>query len=220
MARTARVSGSGFVYHVLHRGKEDSEIFFSDEDKKIYLEILAECAARYKMEVLAYCLMPNHIHLVARGQKPDSLSNAIGRTHTRYSRWLNKKYGWEGSLWGNRFHSSVLDKPSIASAIRFVETNPVRSGLVKKAQQWPWSSAKAHVTGKGDPVLASAKNDVEKVEDWAAWPKDGIEDPAYELIYRNTLTGRPTGSPKFVEKLEAKLGRVLKPQKRGRKPRQ
>jgi len=162
--------------------------------------------------------MSNHVHLLVVPERSDSLARGIGEAHRRHSRIINKRKGWTGHLWANRFYSTPLDEHHLWVAVRYVELNPVRSGQVSRAHEYDWSSARANASG-----MASALLDVQRpfpggIEDWDAWLHAGLGDPRLDAIRANTSTGRPTGSESFVIDLEKRLGRVLRPRNPGRKP--
>lgn len=218
MPRIARVAPPGCAFHVTHRGNRRTPVFFQAGDERRYLEILRENATKWRLAIWSYCLMPNHVHLLVCGENSDSLARGIGNAHRRYARMVNRRAGWTGHLWANRFFSTPLDERHLWAAVRYVETNPVRAGLVKDAESFPWSSACAHVGGREDPVLSDGRPFPGDVEDWSGWLK-GHEDPAViQSLRRNTAAGRPSGSPQFVESLETRLGRRLAARSRGGQP--
>lgn len=217
----ARIIVPGVAYHVTHRGNRRGPIFHAPEDREEYAALLAEYAGRYRMSVWAYCLMSNHIHLIVTGGAGESLALAIGRTHMRHARRINGRHGWTGHLWANRFYSTPLDEAHLWRAVKYVELNPVRAGMVARAEDYPWSSAAVHAGLRGeDPLLAPERPFPGTVVNWAEWLAGGLAREDCEAIRRNTLTGRPCGSDDFVEALEASLGRGLRPAKRGRKPKE
>jgi putative transposase len=165
--------------------------------------------------------MTNHIHLVAIPALDDSLAKTIGLAHRRYSRFINNQRTWTGHIWANRFFSTPLDEPHALAAIKYVELNPVRAGLVSRAEDYPWSSARARVFGVSDPLLQSDRTllDTYEIDDWSAWLSEGLDDGIIMRIRKNTDTGWPTGSEEFVRRLEEILGRRLTRQRAGRKKR-
>lgn len=218
MARIARVVVPGCAYHVTHRGNRREDVFFREEDRSVYRDLLRECAQRYSLEIWAYCWMTNHVHLVVVGHSGDSLARGLGNSHRRYSQYVNRRHGWSGHLWSNRFYSTPLDVASAIRAARYVELNPVRAGLVAEADDYPWSSARAHVRGEADVLLSPRRPIPESLGDWAAWLRRGLASDQVEELRANTCTGRPTGSPDFVQSLESTLGRCLRPRRRGPSP--
>ena len=222
MARLARVVIPGCAHHVTQRGNHRQDVFLRDEDRRTYLTILRDCCERFELGILAWCLMSNHVHLVAVPHREDSLARALGRAQADYARWLHVRQRQIGHLWQNRFYSCPLEKDHLWDVIRYVELNPVRAGLVQHAREWRWSSAKAHL---GWTEACSLTDTAWWQEHW----KGGSWEEVLELGFREaglverireaTRTGRPLGSEVFTRGLEAETGRVLLPQKRGPKPR-
>jgi putative transposase len=204
-------------YHITHRGNRREDVFFCPEDREIYRQWLGHYTQVYGMEIWAYCFMTNHVHFVAIARRQDSLSKAIGRTHMRYARWINRQRGWSGHLWANRFASTPLDEKHLWTAIKYVELNPVRAGMVKQAEEYEFSSARAHVLGREDTLLSQSSPVPGPISNWGHWLSEGLEEQVRQQIHHHTNTGRPCGTREFVESLESRLERPLKPMKRGRK---
>ena len=217
MARLARVVAPGLPYHVTHRGNRRQPVFFETEDRRIYKDWLAQYSLLYGLEIWAYCLMTNHIHLIAAGREVDSLARSIGRAHGRFAQRQNRHNGWSGHLWENRFYSTPLDEDLLWSAVRYVEMNPVRAGISAEPGDYEWSSATAHISGQHDELLASSRPFPGGVSDWSQWLVESFDANSVETIRKNTMTGRPSGSAAFVSSLEQRLSRKLQPRKRGRK---
>jgi putative transposase len=217
MARIARVVAPGMPHHVTQRGNRRLQTFFGDDDYQAYLELMSEWCAKYKVQVWAYCLMPNHVHLVAVPETKDGLNLAIGEAHRRYTRRVNFREGWRGHLWQGRFSSFILDQNHLLACTRYVELNPVRAGMVKNPQAWRWSSADAHVQRTDDilvrtkPLLAMIKSP------WKKFLSAGIQESQMDLFRKHERTGRPIGDDAFIERLERLLDRPLKPKKPGPK---
>lgn len=219
MARVARVVVPGLPYHVTHRGNRRQDVFLHDQDRRRYLRWLGENARRHGLEIWSYCLMTNHVHLLVVAGQVDSLALAIGRTHGRYALWQNRCYGRSGHVWENRFYSAPLDEEHLWTAVRYVECNPVRSGLVRAAEEYEWSSARCHALARRDELLAPSRPFPGPIERWAEWLAADPCDAQIEALRRSTSTGRPCGSESFVARLEGQLDRGLRRGKRGRKPR-
>ncbi len=217
MARLARIVVPGIPHHVTQRGNRGLETFFSDADYTTYTELLAEHCAAAKVAVWAYCLMPNHVHLILVPSNEDGLRRALGETHRRYTRRVNTREGWRGHLWQERFHSFPMDEAHLLAAARYVELNPVRARLVKQARDWRWSSAKAHLAGE-DNRLVSVAPLLQRFGNWNEFLLDGIEEESLKTIRDHEHTGRPLGGVTFLKHLEEKSGRMLTPRKPGRKP--
>ena len=217
MARFGRVVVPGHPHHVTHRGNRRAKVFVNKADRELYKTILADCGAKAGLEVWAYCLMSNHVHLLVVPRREDSLAKGVGLAHRRYAVALNRREGWDGHFWANRFFSTPLDERHLWAAVRYIEQNPVREGIVKSAWDYPWSSARAHVGG-GDSLLWPGRPFPGPVGDWAEWLDSDWDDPeAFERLRRCTKTGRPCGGDGFVDSLEERLGRVLRPRPAGRK---
>jgi len=172
---------------------------------------------KYELDIWAYCLMTNHIHLLAVPRQDVSMSRGIGSTNLVYTQYINRKYGRSGRLWQNRFFSTVIDKePYLWSVARYIENNPVRAGMIKSAQKYKWSSCKGHVSKINNPVLSKfgwlEANEVEAYKEFLR-VKDQDTEHAVRIA---TSTGRPMGSMKFIAQVSKLLGRDLVPKKSGR----
>lgn len=217
MARLARVVAAGVPHHVTQRGNRRQDVFFRDEDYELYKSLLAEGCREAHVAVWAYCLMPNHVHLILVPKDEDGLRAALGEAHRRYTRHVNLREDWRGFLWQGRFASFPMDTGHLLACARYVEMNPVRAKLVRRVRDWRWSSARAHLSGRGDglvepePLLA-------RVGDWAAFLGERFDVETLEAIRASARTGRPLGAGAFVKRLEKRLGRTLVRQKPGRKP--
>ena len=153
MPRQARVVIPGAPHHVTQRGNRRQQTFFCDADYVAYLHLAAEAFREAGVEVWAYCLMPNHVHLIAAPSRPDALAEAVGATHVRYTRRINSRERWTGYLWQGRFASFPMDEDYLLSCVRYIGLNPVRAGLTAGAIDWPWSSVGAHLGAARDPLL-------------------------------------------------------------------
>ena len=179
---------------------------------------MAEWCPRRGVELWAYCLMPNHVHLVAVPESADGLRRAIGEVHRRYSRRVNFREGWRGHLWQGRFASFPMDDAHTLDAARTIELDPVRARSAATPQDYRWSSASAHLAARDDglvrvaPVLELAGGTA-----WLDFLAEGVSEEQAERFRRHERTGRPLGDEGFVTRLERVLGRVLRPQKRGPK---
>lgn len=215
MARIARVVAAGIPHHITQRGNRRLTTFFQDEDYQAYIALMAEWCHKCQVEIWAYCLMPNHVHLIAVPKTEEGLRRGIGEAHRRYSRRINFREGWRGHLWQGRFSSFPMDELHLLAAARYVENNPLRANLVPEPSLWPWSSARAHLA-KQDDALVKVAPLLEMVGDWGKFlaEEDGDSEKS---IRKHERTGRPLGTTKFVQKLELELGRTLAPEKPGPK---
>ena len=216
MARMARIVIPNIPHHITQRGNRSQKVFFSDKDKTAYLNLLYKYAQDARLTFWAYCLMDNHVHLIAVPEKEDSLAKGIGDTHKYYTRMVNFRENWRGYLWQGRFSSFPLDEKYLYAAIRYVERNPVRAGIVKRAEDYEFSSAKAHVYKTND-LLLSDNFVIEEIKDWKEFLAEDDKDQDVKLFKKHTRVGRPLGQEGFIEKLEKMTGRILRPQKAGRK---
>ncbi len=217
MARLARVVAPGVPHHVTQRGNRRLETFFSDDDYRAYRALLAEHCAAAGVACWAYCLMPNHVHLILVPEDEDGLRRALGEAHRRYTRHINLREGWRGHLWQERFHSFPMDRAWLLAAARYVELNPVRARLVKRARLWPWSSARAHLAGRDDALVRSAPL-LELAPDWKDYLAEDLEEDRLQALRLHARTGRRLGAAPWIRRLEKRLGRPLAPRRAGRKP--
>jgi putative transposase len=216
MARLARVVVPGVAHHVTQRGNRRQQTFFQEEDYSAYLALLGEWCGRCGVQVWAYCLMPNHVHLIVVPESEDGLRRGLGEAHRRYTRRINFREGWRGHLWQGRFASFALDECYLRRAARYVELNPVRAKLCRVPWRWRWSSAAAHVGGGADGLVHVAPL-LERVKNWREYLLEPLE--AQEELWRlHERTGRPLGEPAFLDRIEGILGRSVRPAKRGPKP--
>jgi len=217
MARLARLVIPGMPHHVTQRGNRRQQTFFNEGDYAAYLELMADWCREEGVEIWAYCLMPNHTHLIAVPSSEDGLRWAIGEAHRRYTRRINFREKWRGYLWQGRFASFVMDEPYLLAAARYVELNPVRAQLVGHAADWPWTSAQAHLSGRDDRLVKVAPL-LGMIADWRAFLDSAVPEEELRQMRGHGRTGRPLGDDTFLGRLESLVGRALKPQKRGPKP--
>ena len=217
MARLARLVVPGLPHHVTQRGVRRMPTFFDDADYRTYLDLVAEGCRSAGTAVWAYCLMPNHVHLILVPSTPDGLRAALAEAHRRYTWQVNRRQEWRGYLWQGRFHSFVMDEPYLAVCARYVELNPVRADLVARPRDWPWASARAHLSGRDDR-LVTVRPMLDRVADWRGLLADGMSAADLDRLRRHGRTGRPCGGADWIARLEAQTGRTLKTRKPGRKP--
>jgi putative transposase len=215
MARLARLVIPGLPHHITQRGNRRQQTFFCDDDYAAYVELMADWCHERGVEVWAYCLMPNHVHLIAVPRSEDSLRRAVGEAHRRYTRRVNFREKWRGCLWQGRFASFVMDEPHLLAAARYVELNPVRAGLVSKADDWRWSSARSHLLGRDDRLVRAAPL-AAMIGDWRSFLNSAIQEEELRDLREHGRTGCPLGSTDFVARLEQAAGRILRPRKGGR----
>jgi putative transposase len=216
MARIARIIAPGIPHHVTQRGNRRMQTFFCDQDYQEYINLLAQWCRRCNVAVWAYCLMPNHVHIIAVPDNESGLRQAIGETHRRYTCMINVREGWQGHLWQGRFASFPMDERHLLAAVHYVEMNPVRARLADDPLSWRWSSASAHTSGEDDALVVVSPL-LGIVGDWRDFLATEYGKEELEEVRRKEKTGRPLGEDTFVSKIEQLLGRSLQMQKRGPK---
>ena len=219
MPRKPRVVVVGEPHHITQRGNNRQRVFFYDQDRQAYLDRLFEYAEEYHLRVWAYCLMPNHVHVVAVPEREQSLAKVFGRLHADYARAINFRRQGCGHLWQERFYSCAMEPRHAFMAIAYVEQNPLRSGMVRTAVAYPWSTAIVHARGE-DPsgkLDLGAWKAVYTAERWREVLASSVMEEEQQQRFREaTRSGRPFGSQEYVRILEQKLGVVLRPRPRGR----
>ena len=213
MPRVARIVITKAAHHITQRGNNRQDVFFVDDDRRVYLELLQKYCEKYGMRVHGYCLMTNHVHLVAIPENEESLAKAIGRTHFCYSQYINRFHKRSGHLWQGRFYSCALDERHFWLAMRYIELNPVRAKLCRKPWRYKWSSAAAHIDGDSESELLNLSGWYKMISAgrWQKELADGVNDQQAERLRMNTHTGRPLGSDSFLSKCEKLIGRRVRP---------
>lgn len=215
MARLARIVVPGVPHHVTQRGNRRQPVFFGESDYRAYLSLLAKHARAAGVGIWAWCLMPNHVHLMLTPSEPDGLRACLADAHRRYSSMINAREGWRGYLWQGRFASFPMDERHMLACTRYIELNPVRARLADRPEDWRWSSARAHLTGQPDGVTDIAALG-EVAGNWQAFLDGGIGDGELDALRSGERTGRPAGDEFFVRSLETRTGRHLMKRKGGR----
>lgn len=219
MPRHARVVCPGVPHHVTQRGNHRKRVFFRRGDPEAFLHLLREQAKRCAVEIVAYCLMPNHVHLVAVPSTADALHHALKAVHGQYAQRINRMRKQIGHLWQGRYFSSPLDANYFLNAIRYVELNPVKSGIVGAAEDYAWSSAAAHCGLSQDPMIAPSRQFgvLAGIANWSRWLAEGVADDVIQTLRRHASQNLPCGSPEFVDRIERAVGRSLQFRRRGRR---
>ena len=208
----------GIPHHITQRGNRRQQTFFCEEDYAAYIKLLAVQCHKHEVEIWSYCLMPNHIHLIAVPKTSAQLRLAIGEAHRVYTKRINKRMDWRGYLWQGRFASVAMDQTHLIAAAKYVELNPVTAGLVDWPEKWKWSSARAHLSAHSN-VLVNVEPLLEIIPDWnLLFDRTGYSEE-WNNLKKGELTGRPQGNKRFLRKIEQKLGRSLIRKKPGPKRR-
>ncbi len=218
MPRTARIVVPDYPFHITQRGNNRQDIFSDDKDRGKYISYLNDYSKEYKLDILAYCLMTNHVHFIAVPEMEESLAKTFSSTHHRYSQYYNKKMKSSGHLWQGRFYSCLLDENHFMAAMRYVERNPVRAKMVKKPWEYRWSSAAYH-TGRAEMEVKLGNIDKHidiTNEQWEEYLLENDEKEDLQTIRESTMKGIPLGDIKFIQRLEEKIGKTLTRKPRGR----
>ena len=209
MSKLPRVIIPGLPHHITQRGNRRCDIFLDPEDRQVFMHILTEASRRYSLHHTSYCLMTNHIHLVSAPEYEGSISAAMRDSLGPYAVYFNNKYALKGHLWQGRYYACALDAPRFWAAVGYVERNPVRAGMVERAEMYRWSSAAAHCGLRGDPIVEPLPESPSSIRCWSMWLAEEEGEALLKAIRLNTSTGRPYGSEEFVRGLELRLGRRL-----------
>ena len=221
MPRISRIVAVDYPHHITQRGVRSMDVFHSDHDRNQYLQFIKEESQRCEIEILAWCLMTNHVHFIAVPHTETSFARGFGEAHKRYTRMKNFSDNVRGYLFQGRFGSCVLDERHLLAAVRYVENNPVAAGITKHAWQYKWSSAAYHVGITKKDVLVNSRNLYGLIKDWRTYldeQMEGMDD--VHNVRRATKTGRPAGGHDFVKKIEKLTGRLLQREKPGPKKKQ
>ena len=218
MARLARAVFPEVAHHVTQRGNGRSQTFFGDGDHELYRSLLAENCAAAGVEVWAWVLMPNHVHMILVPADEDGLRRALAPLHRRYAGHVHAREKRSGHFWQGRFGCVAMDDDHLAAALVYVALNPVRARLVERATDWRWSSVRAHLGWVAGDGLRAIGPVLERFPDLATRIAAG-EDPARsDRLRKAEMIGRPVGSADFIAGLERRSGRPLRPEKPGPKP--
>jgi putative transposase len=212
MPRRARVVFAGLPHHVTQRGNHGQRVFLGDGDHEFYLDLLLTQVRQGDIEVIAYCLMPNHVHLILVPSCAEGLQHALKAMHARHAQRINRMRDLSGHLWQGRYYSSPLDENHFVNAIRYVELNPVRARMIDVAQDYKWSSAAGHCGIRKDRIVDQARvpRSLAGIADWSHWLAAGVPDQILDTLRRHVRHNLPCGSPEFVERLGQLAGRDLR----------
>jgi len=215
MPRTARASRAGICYHVMNRGNARATVFFDEEDYLRFLDLLRRAKERLPTRVLAYCLMPNHFHLVIRPFQDGDLGVWMQWLLTSHVRWHQRRHRTTGRIWQGRFKAFPIQSDvHLLTVMRYVERNPLRAGLVDKAAAWPWSSLDTRGRDLEGGLLSASPVPIEgRWEEWVEEPLSGAE---LERVRESARLERPFGDPAWVRGTAERLGLLRNLRPRGR----
>ncbi len=217
MSRLARVVIPGLAHHVTQRGNGRQKVFFSDEDYQLYLRLITGSCKAANVTCLAYCLMPNHLHLILVPKDEDGLCSCLAKANRAYAGIINARRKVTGHFWQGRYGSVPMDDAHLHEALRYVLLNPVKAKLVDKPEQWAWSSARAYLKGRDDGFTSTRKV-LRVIDDLRAFLGEVPDKERLERLLAAETIGRPAAEPEFIKDLEEQTGRSLLPGKRGPKP--
>ncbi len=217
MPRAPRLILPGIAHHVTQRGNRRQQTFFADADYRRYAELVAEYCRAAGVGVLAWCLMPNHVHLILVPSDERGLPQALALAHQRYTWAVNRRNSWRGHLWQSRFHSCPLDDAHLREAVRYIELNPVRARLVASPELWRWSSTRGRMNGRSDDLVSAERPlPLRDVADWLTFLAEGLQDDEAERIREHIVQGRALGGADFLAQVEARTGRSMRRRLPGR----
>ncbi len=188
-------------------------IFYKHEDYEYYKELLLTQSKLHNLKIISYCLMTNHVHIIAIPKNKNSLSKAIGETHRLYTRKINFEQKVKGHLFQERFYSTPLDEEHFLYALRYVEQNPVKAYMVKYPWDYKYSSAKYRLNEVAEDKLLSNYEPIDNIINYKEFLEETTND---KIIEEKTRTGKPCGDEKFYDKIELLTGVDYKNKKAGR----
>ena len=215
MPRTARASVGGICYHAMNRGNGGQEVFHSSGDYKAFVRLLGEACERLPLRVLAYCIMPNHFHLVLWPHGDGDLSTWMQWLLTAHVRRYHRHKGTSGHVWQGRFKAFPIQRDEhLLTVLRYVERNALKAGLVKRAEDWPWSSLAA--LGETEPVVWLHPSPVGRWDGWREWVNEPQTQKELEALRRCIARGAPYGGDRWQKRTARALGLESSIRPRGR----
>lgn len=227
MARLPRLSVPGYPHHIIQRGNNRQAVFLTDADRRVFLDLLRDSAARHAIAVHAYVLMDNHFHLLVTPPSAEALSRFMQAQGRGYVRHVNDTHHRSGTLWEGRYRAAVLQaEPYLLPCMVYLDLNPVRAGLVSQAQDYPWSSHGHHAGVQADKcvtphplVWALGNTPFERETRYRHLVQLGVTPQQQSALTDSALSGWALGSPEFVARLQQTSARRLSRASPGRPPR-
>ncbi|MEN8189344.1 MAG: transposase [Thermodesulfobacteriota bacterium] len=224
MSRLPRIAPVGIPVHVIQRGNNQQVCFVSDEDRSGYTGWLKEYSQKYGVDIHAWVMMTNHVHLLCTPQQESGLSRMMQALGRRYVRYFNFEYGRTGTLWEGRYKSCLVQAERyLLEVYRYIELNPVRADMVADPGDYQWSSYQFNGLGKAfnlctphPEYLALGTEPSERRKNYCALFAHNVNDVLMDDIRKNSNKGMAVGSDRFKEKIESLTGRRLRTKKRGR----
>ena len=193
-----RIIITNLPHHIIQRGLNGRQTFLIDDDYVVYLKIMAQCCRQYQIEILAYSLMPDHVHLIAIPKEQNSLSKCLRVAHGRYSKYINRRTGCTGQFWQGCYSSHFLDQHYLLTCARYIEINALKREYVDQPEQWRWCSAQAHINGCDDD-LVRVQPLLDRVErSWQEFLAVPRPDSEADLFYAHEKSGLALGGEAFL----------------------
>ena len=217
MARISRIDLPGFPQHLVQRGVNRSACFNTEEDRNFFLYQLKQCASEANVQIHAYVLMTNHVHILVTGEKSGAISSMMQNLGRIYVLYFNRVYNRIGTLWQGRFKSNLVDTEYyLLQCYRYIELNPVRANLVSAPDKYPWSSIHANAYGQWDPVItphAAYKSlgdtSIARRARYLELLRENINDRDLKLIRDLNAQGKVLRSEKFCEQVQSRIGKTI-----------
>jgi putative transposase len=216
MPRSARIIIPGYLHHITQRGNNRQRVFFEENDYILYLKRIEEYARKFQISIHAYCLMPNHVHFILEPEDKKSIGKMFQGVNTRYVKYINKKTSNCGHIWQGRYYSCILQGTHIHQAIRYVEQNPVRADMVRRARDYAWSSARAHLGTDYKWITLADPSPHLDIISWHDFLDEGEDRDFIKDIRKCTHRNTAIGDERFIDRLEDQLGRRIRPARMGR----
>lgn len=215
MGRMNRVVVPGIPHHITQRGVRREQVFFRHDDYTLFANLLRHFLKKTELRILAWCLMPNHYHLLAIPPHPKSFADFFAPLHRTYSFIINQREGWSGHLWQERYTSFPVDNDHAMAAARYIELNPLRAKLIHSPDEYQWSSTRAHLTGQEDGITDLVSS-VNLQHDWKSLLEGGLTDAEIAQFRDHENKNLPLGNPQFLEEIRKSFSIPTEPRKRGR----
>ncbi len=224
MPRKPRFFVPGVPVHIVQRGQSRQEVFYEENDYLAYLRWLKEGAKRYRVDIHAYALMTNHIHILATAIDTDGITRMMQYVGRHYVPYINRTYGTSGSIWEGRYKASLIhDEEYLLTCMRYIELNPVRANMVRSPGQYRWSSYRSNGQGKRDELINPhaiyrelGKAQLARLEAYKAIFKAHMDEGELDEIRSAWQTGTPLGNDYFRQRIEDKLKCKVGQARRGR----
>lgn len=205
MGRTARASKGGICYHVLNRGNARLDVFHKPGDFQEFVDLLGEAVDKAPANVFGFCVMTNHFHLVVRPKDDGGLSRFMQWLLTSHVRRYHRHYGGSGHVWQGRFKAFPIQQDEhLLTVLRYVERNPVRAGLVERAENWRWSSAPCWSRPDRPGWLTAGP--VERPPNWLDWVNRPATAAEEQSLRQHLTRNRPFGTPRWTKAIASRLG--------------